>query len=116
MGYAFGFQKIIFLRVCLNPIGDALLRKGSVPPCICLAASHYSSVRMSVGGSEEPSVCLPIGTSADQRCQGALDKEIGLCISKGHWKQMENRGATASLALSALKTCKVFFCLSQPLR
>lgn len=83
--------------------------KGCVPPCICLATSHHSSVRMSVGGSEELSVCLPIGTSADQRCQGALDKEIGLCISKGHWKQMENRGVTASLALSALKLCEVFF-------
>lgn len=76
--------------------------KGSVLPCMCLDTSHHSSV-LSVGGSEELPACLPIGTSADQRCQGALDKEIGLCISKGHWKQMENRGEPGRISFENMR-------------
>lgn len=114
MGHAFGVEKIISLSLSKS-YWRRIASKGSVLPCICLTTSHHSSVRMSVGGSEELPAWLPFGTGSEQRCQGALDKEIGLCISKGHWKQMRNRGATARPAVSALKRCVVFSCLSQPL-
>lgn len=81
-------------------------------PAVRLLGHIHSSAWMSVGGSEELPACLPTGTSAERRCQGASDKEIGLCISKGHWKQMENRGAPASGGrISFENTRGVFFFL-----
>lgn len=65
--------------------------KWSAPVCMALATSHHSNLWMSEGGSEVLSACLPIGPFTDCWCQRALDKEIRVCISKGRWKQMENR-------------------------